>query len=342
MAHDDHATGDGGLSAHVPRGAAFHAVQMAGPTRDYAFVVVPGFTLLAFASAVEPLRIANQLSQQPLYRWRVLSVDGAPVASSSGIPVGVDAALSAPDRDTRLFVCAGNPAMAAADPAVVAQVARHHRFGGEVGGICTGAVALARAGLLSGKRFTLHWENQPGFAEVFRDLAPTPNRFEHDGRVMSCGGGAASTDMMLSFIAADYGSAFAAVVSDMCLRTVLTGVAPAQRSSVASILDTRNPVLIALVNLMQRNIETPLSTHALAAAAGYSRRHVERLFHAATGQSPGTFYRGLRLDHARSLLGTTEMTLVEIATACGFASVTHFARCFRERFGAAPSRLRRA
>ncbi len=147
--------------------------------------------------------------------------------------------------------------------------------------------------------------------------------------------------MVLSFIAADYGNDFAAIVSDMCLRTVLSGVTPAQRSSTATILESRNPILIALVELMRKNLESPLSTEDLCEAAGYSRRHVERLFRKATGQSPGTFYRGIRLDHARNLLGTTDMTISEITAACGFISVTHFSRCFRQRFGAPPSRLRR-
>ncbi|MDX5350488.1 MAG: AraC family transcriptional regulator, partial [Paracoccaceae bacterium] len=182
----------------VPKGAAYFPAPDPGPTRCYAFILVPGFTLLAFVSAVEPLRIANQWSQKPLYRWRVLSETGEPVASSSGIPVGVDGRIEPQDKATRLFVCAGNPQMAAASPAVVAAVQRHHRFGGIVGGICTGAIALARGGLLDGRRFTLHWENQPGFVETFPDLAPSPARFEIDGPVMTCGGGAASTDMMLS------------------------------------------------------------------------------------------------------------------------------------------------
>lgn len=329
-----------GLGALVPKGAAFLPVDSPGPTRGYAFILVPGFTFLAFASAVEPLRIANQLSQAPLYRWRLMSTDGQAVASSSGIPVGVDGRIAALDRDTRLFVCAGNPAMAAAAPEVVSAVKRHSRFGGRVGGICTGAVALARAGLLQGRRFTLHWENQPGFMETFPDLTPTSSRFESDHGLMTCGGGAAATDMMIAVIAADFGADFAAMVSDMCLRTVLPGVEPSQRSSMAALMSSRNPVLIATVGLMNRHIDLPLSMAQLAEAAGYSRRHLERLFRDATGQSPGAFYRGLRLDRGRNLLATTDLTLIEIATACGFDSVSHFSKSFRARFGLAPTRLK--
>lgn len=324
----------------VPIGAAYCPVSDPGPTRRYAFILVPGFTLLAFASAVEPLRIANQLSQQPLYRWQVLSETGDPVASSSGIPVGASGRLDDLEKDARLFVCAGNPAMAAAAPAVVGAVQRHHRFGGHVGGICTGAVALAKAGLVAGRRFTLHWENQPGFVETFPDHVPTINRFEVDGRLMTCGGGAASTDMMLSIIAADHGQDFAAMVSEMCLRTVMLGVEPEQRSSVAALMASRNPVLAATITLMNRHIEDPLTMDSIAAATGCSRRQMERLFRDATGQSPGAFYRNLRLDRGRNLLSTTNMTLQEIATACGFESVSHFSRRFRERFGAPPSKLK--
>lgn len=329
-----------GLEALVPIGAAFQPVDNPGPTRAYAFILVPGFTLLAFASAVEPLRIANQLSQRPLYRWEILSEDGAPVASSSAIPVGVDGPIGPRPKEARLFVCAGNPAMAAAAPAVVAAVQRHYRFGGIVGGICTGPVALARAGLLRDHRFTLHWENQVAFVETFPDLVPTGGRFEADGRLMTCGGGAAATDMMLEFIAADHGAAFAAIVSDMCLRTVMHGVEAAQRSSTAALMASRNPVLIACVKLMNERIETPMSMDELAEAAGYSRRHLERLFRGATGKTPGEFYRGLRLDKGRNLLATTDLTLLEVATACGFETTSHFSKSFRARFGVAPTLMK--
>jgi transcriptional regulator GlxA family with amidase domain len=328
------------VGLQVPKGAAYYPVDHGGPTRAFAFILVPGFTLLAFASAVEPLRIANQLSQRPLYRWRVLSETGQPISSSSGIPVGVDGPIDVLDKDTSLFVCAGNPQMAAIAPGVVSAVQRHHRFGGAVGGICTGAVALAKAGLVEGRRFTLHWENQPGFVETFPDLVPTLSRFEADGRLMTCGGGAASTDMMLSVIAADHGSDFAAIVSDMCLRTVMSGANPEQRSSLAALLSSRNPAIIAAVDLMNRHIEDPIPIAALARNVGCTSRHLERLFGDVTGKTPGEFYRGLRLDRARNLLSTTDMTLIEIATACGFSDVSHFSKSFRARFGAAPTKLK--
>ncbi|MDE3027367.1 MAG: hypothetical protein KGH84_03080, partial [Paracoccaceae bacterium] len=86
----------------VPEGAAYFPVPNPGATRNYAFVLVPGFTLLAFSSAVEPLRIANQLSQRPLYRWDVFSEAGGPVASSSGVTVGTERLPETLNRDIRV------------------------------------------------------------------------------------------------------------------------------------------------------------------------------------------------------------------------------------------------
>lgn len=327
--------------AIVPIGAAFYPVPEGSPTRPYAFILVPGFTLLAFSSAVEPLRIANQLSQQPLYQWRLMSETGDPVASSSGISVCVDGPLGPMGRITRSFVCAGNPAQAAAAPRVVAAMQRHARFGGAVGGICTGAVALAEAGLLDGHTFTLHWENQPAFREVFPALAPTANRFEISGSIMTCGGGAAATDMMLSLIAEDHGPEFAAMVSDMCLRKVMVGIESEQRSSTSVLIRSRNPGLLGIVALMNAHMEDPLTLNELARRSGYSRRHVERMFLSVLGATPADYYRGIRLDRGRNLLSTTDMSLLEVALSCGFGSVAHFSKSFKSRFGVAPTRFNR-
>ena len=323
----------------VPHGAAHFPLAAPGPTRRYAFLLVPDFTILAFSSAIDTLRIANQLSQRPLYHWTVYSADGAPVASSSGVCVVVDGAMEEVGRDVALFVCAGNDIDAPCAPGVVAAVARHHRFGGMVGGLCTGALALARAGLLSSGRFTLHWENQPAFVERFPHLQPTPHQFEVDDRVITCGGGAAATDMILSMIARDHGAAFATAVSEMCLRHVMIGTERSQRSSIGAVAYSRNPALIAIVGLMTDHLEDTLSMDELATAAGYSRRHIERLFVTSLGMTPAAYYRKLRLDQARNLLSSTEMGLLEIAMATGFGNVSHLSKAFRARFGCPPSQI---
>ncbi|MCL3883130.1 GlxA family transcriptional regulator [Marivita sp. GX14005] len=321
----------------IPEGAFFFPVDTFTETRHLGFLLLPQFTLLAFSSALDPLRIANQLSQKPLYRWSVLSETGAPVASSSGIDVGVHGALTDLPRDMRLLVCSGNRGLQVASDAVLSILRRHVRFGGKVGGICTGASTLARAGLLGTRAFTLHWENQPGFIEKFPDLAPSPRRFEIDGDLWTCGGGAAATEMMLSIIRRDHGREFAIVVSDMCLNSGDLEPRTAQRSSLASALSTRNTRLIQIVQKMHQNIEDPLTLDDLSEETGLSRRQIERHFRQFLNESPMTTYRNIRLDRARTLFIETDMTVAEIAIACGFNSSGVFSRHYKERFGASPS-----
>lgn len=323
----------------VPLGAAFYPTSEQAQSRNYAFVLLPEFTLLAFSAAIDPLRIANQLSQKPLYRWTVLSENGDAVRSSCGVSVNVDGTTNSLPRDTTLFVCSGNMNGQHASRSTLEFVKRHYQLGGTVGGICTGAFTLARAGILANKTFTMHWENQPGFVERFTHLCPTNRKYEIDGRVLTCAGGAAATDLTTRLIAEDHGEEFATMVSDMCLRRAEVGTEPSQRTSLGTVLHTRNPSLISIVRLMTANFETPLTMPELAKKVGYTPRHVERLFQRCVGMPPKTFYRNLRLDHARSLLADTEMSLFEISAACGFESKSYFARAFKQRFGCPPSKF---
>lgn len=325
--------------ALVPLGAAHFPVREVEKTKSFAFLLLRDFTLLAFSSAIEPFRIANQLSQKPLYGWQVFSEDGRPVKSSSGIEVAVDAPLQAVDRNSILLTCSGNLKGGNPTSSTLAFIRRHFRTGGSVGGICTGSVALAQAGLLEGRAFTLHWECHPGFAELFPRLEPTKRRFEIDGRFMTCGGGAAAADMAISIIRQDHGDDFAMVVADMCLLRDDAGVNLNQRTSIGTVLHTRNPGLIEIVKLMSDNIESPLTMEQLSEAAGYTARHIQRQFQRCIGQTPMGYYLGLRLDYARSLIAETDLTLFEISAASGFNSKAHFSKAFGCRFGVAPSKV---
>ncbi|WP_143529870.1 GlxA family transcriptional regulator [Salibaculum halophilum] len=322
--------------AHVPAGAFTYPIDTPLPTRWFGFLLLREFTLLAFSSALDPLRVANQLAQRPLYGWVVLSEDGRPVPSSSAVEMGVHGGLEALDDALELFVCSGNRGTEVASAPVLAAIRRHARFGGQVGGICTGAMTLARAGLLDDKRFTLHWENQPGFREAFPDLTPSLTRFEADGAVRTCSGGSAATEMMLSIITEDYGEAFAVAVADMCLNDPNQRPGREQRSSIARAIDSRNPKLLRVLRAMYANIEEPLSLEELAEDAGVSRRQMERQFTQSLGEPPAAIYRNIRLDRAHSLLAETDMTVMDVATASGFNSVSVMSRHFKRRFGMTP------
>lgn len=320
----------------IPEGAFTSTIKQPRPTRWFGFLLLPEFTLLAVSSALDPLRIANQLAQRPLYGWHVVSEDGAAVQSSSGLPMGVHGTLEDVSDDVPLFICSGNNWNDAASPKTLATVRRRARFGATHGGICTGAATLARAGLLARKRFTIHWENQPGFNEQFPDLEPTASRFEEDSDILTCGGGAAAAEMMLVQIARDYGRDFAVLVADMCLNDPDLGGSRPQRSSIATAVATRNPKLVGVVQQMYRNIEEPLLMDELAKQAGLSRRQLERHFRKYLGETPAKTYASIRLERARSLLVETDHSINEVAAATGFSSAQIFSRQYRDRYGQTP------
>ncbi|MEM6481824.1 MAG: AraC family transcriptional regulator, partial [Pseudomonadota bacterium] len=197
------------LDSFVPRGAASLRVDYDGPPKDYYFVLLPKLTLLAFTSAIEPLRVANQVSGKALYRWFVMSEDGAGVICSCGVNIKPDSELRALPKAAQVFICAGIEPNSTSTATLNRWLARQAAHGVYPGGICTGAFALAKAGLLTDRRFTLHWENQPAFRETYPGLEPTGHLYEIDGTLLTCGGGSAASDMMLELIERDHGPALA-------------------------------------------------------------------------------------------------------------------------------------
>jgi len=326
----------------VPRGAASFLVDYDGPPKDYYFLLLPKLTLLAFTSAVEPLRIANQVAGKALYRWFLMTEDGGPVSCSCGVHITPDSGLRDVPRDGAAFVCAGIEPLQSVSARAVAWISRQHAFGCKVGGICTGAFALARAGLLKRRKFTLHWENQPAFAEIFLGLTPSGNLYENDAGLITCGGGSAATDMMLDIIERDHGKDLAMIVADMCLHTRSGGQGKSQRSAYASALGSRNPYLIAAIQYMQDTIETPTDAQGVADNVGISRRQLERLFRKYAGASPVQFYFDLRIARAHALLNETNLSIAEIAAATGFSSTSQLALRFRKRYGKPPGAYRRS
>ena len=326
----------------VPRGAARFTVTYDGPPRDVYFLLLPKLTLLAFTSAVEPLRVANQVAGRALYRWFVMTQDGGPVSCSCGVHITPDSGPVDVPRDALAFVCAGIEPASTVSRGATQWIRRQRAFGARIGGICTGAFTLAQAGALEGRRFTLHWENQPAFVERFHGLEPTGALYEIDGPLVTCGGGSAATDMMLDLIERDHGPDLATIVADMCLHVRSNFQDRRQKSAFSFALSSRNAHLISAMHAMNDNLEAPLPIDAVAGRAGISRRQLERLFTAHVGATPAQFYMDLRITRAHALLNETDLAVAEIAAATGFNSTSQMATRFRRRFGMSPRAYRKS
>ncbi|MES2816048.1 MAG: GlxA family transcriptional regulator [Pseudomonadota bacterium] len=326
-------------TAVIPRGVAhFH---LTGPvtTQAFAFLALPRFTLLAFSSAIEPLRIANQLTQQPLYRWKLVSMDGKPVESSAGVRIEVDQGLEPLTRETTAIVCSGTDASQAADRKVLNWLREHSRKGGGLGAICTGAYTLARAGLLGDDSPAVHWENRPAFRELY-DVEPLQQIYVIGRKHFSCAGGEAGVDLMLALIAQDHGQKLADSVAEMCLHSRRREANATQKTAYPAPMLTRNPGIARVIAAMKANISTPLGQDELAETFGRTRRHLERIFKSVLQETPKGYYLGLRLEEARNLLADTTLSILEVAIATGFNSRSSFSKAYKKRFGMSPARYR--
>jgi len=304
-----------------------------------AFVLLPKFTMLAFSSAIEPLRMANQLTQQVLFRWTVLSDDGGPVACSNGVPVMVDGPWNTAKPEGIILVVSGVEPEGKASVALGDWLRGLWRRGRMVGGLCTGAYALAQAGILKGRRFTMHWDNTTAFSENFPDLEPSRQVFSIDDPGMTCAGGVAAADLMLKLISDRFGAELGQEVMNMCLLTQRRDEADSQTASLATRLGTRHDKLLQAAAYLEARIEEELDLDGCAAHLNLSRRQIERLFNRYLGLTPVRYMNDLRLARGRALLAETDMKVTDVAVACGYASTSHFSKSFRKKYGVSPYRF---
>ena len=292
--------------------------------------------MMAFAAAIEPLRAVNRLTHRERFQWLLISRDGAPVRASNGIDIAVHGAPRDDVPLDMLLVCAGTREGCADDQAVFGWLRRLARRGVAIGGVSLGAYALAYAGVLDGRRCALHWESLDAFADRFPRIKATTDIYVIDGARYTCAGGTAALDMMLALIAEREGRELANDVSEQFIHARIRGTRDPQRMSVRSRLGIGNVKLIAAITKMEDAKDEPRSVHDLAADVGLSPRQLERLFANYLRTTPARYYLELRLERARMLLLETSRPILDIAVACGFASASHFSRCYRLTYGRRP------
>ncbi|MHA1524387.1 MAG: GlxA family transcriptional regulator [Alphaproteobacteria bacterium] len=307
------------------------------PPLELAFLLVDQFSMMSYACTVEPLRVANRVSGEELYRWYILSSDGEPVTASNGTTVHADADLDQECTADMVMVCASINVEKFHDPKVFAWLRRQARRAIPIGGICTAALVLARAGLLDERRCTIHWENLESFVEEFPDMTITDRLFEIDRNRITSSGAIAGLDLMLEIIRQHHGARLAGTIADQFLHAHMrSGDAP-QRMALRERFGIHHPKLLVVLEHMEANIEEPVSRRFLAQTVTLSIRQLERLFRTYLSRTLGQHYLDLRLAHAKRLLRQTPRSVLDIAIGCGFVSASHFSRVYRQHFGHPPT-----
>jgi transcriptional regulator GlxA family with amidase domain len=304
------------------------------------FLLLEGFALMSYASAIEPLRAANILARRKLYEWRHFSIGGAPATASNGVSVAADGRVGDDSRLDALFVCAGGSPAAFEHGPTLAWLRGLSQRGVRIGGISGGPYVLARAGLLNGHRCTIHWEHAPALAEEFPELDIRHTLYEIDRDRLTCAGGIAALDMMIDQIERDHGAKLGAAVSEWHLRTQVRPAGSSQRMPLSERFGVSSEKVLRALAFMEAHLEEPASVEDLAAAAGSTVRQLQRLFVQHLGHTPMRQYLLLRLERSQVLLRQTAMPRTEVALACGFASPNHFSRAYKAHFGRSPGEER--
>ncbi|MAJ36187.1 MAG: hypothetical protein CBC12_13795 [Candidatus Puniceispirillum sp. TMED52] len=302
-------------------------------------VVLPRFNMNSLTTLIEPLRIANYISDKPLYEWQFLSPGGGNITASNGMTVECDDLRDIPHTAT-IILFGSWGAERNTDHHLISWLRQSARHGIRLIGVETGAYILARAGLLYGKQATTHWSLYPGFSETFADIEPSEQLYTMDKQIMTCAGGTATADLMLHLMQDQHSPDLASEVSSQMLHQSIRAPETLQRPIVNTGSGHVNPIILEVTRFLERHIEDHIPIPDLCRRTGVPQRKLERLFRRDLGCTIVQFYRQLKLQYARTLLVSTNMNIREISVACGFNSMSYFSHCFSKTFGRKPSLYR--
>ena len=307
----------------------------------YGFLLLENFSLIALSAAIDPLRIANMVVGRRVYDYSLIGPGGEVVRSSDGIRVVPDVAMSDTQGFDVVFVVGPNPIPRRGIGAIVDWLRRQAGRGAALGGLDTGSYFLARAGLLNGYRCTIHWEDQDVLMEQFPKLTVSTRLFEIDRDRYTCSGGVAPLDLIVHLLANPPGShVLAARVLELLVAEPRSREYR-QQTSLRQYIGAEHEKLDEALQLMESNVEEPLSVPEIATHLRVSQRQLQRWFHERLSKSPAEAYLEIRLLRARQLLYRTATSLEEVCARTGFVSTTHFSTRYKAHFQISPMADRR-
>jgi len=300
------------------------------------FLLVDKFTLISLSSALEPLRVANLQSGRTLYQWGLIGAGPTHASCSDGVAVSLDYSLEDSPTFDLVVVVGGLSIEQSLPRPLLAWLRKQAQRGVTLGSVCTGAYALASAGLLDGYQCSAHWDCLTMLTERFPRVACNNQLYTMDRDRMTCTGGTIPMHMMLALLSSRHPQSLVDAVADMLVCERYRADVEMQLVPMWSRKVEMQPKLKEVLQLMEANLEEPIPLQELADFVSLSRRQLERLFLKYLHCTPSRYYLKLRLDRARRLVKQSSRSIVEITSMCGFVSTTHFSRCYRKYIGVSP------
>jgi transcriptional regulator GlxA family with amidase domain len=324
-------------------------MERAGAHRQIAILAYPGVQSLDVTGPLEVFAGAQRAiehSGRPDrgYEVLILSSDGAPLRTSSGLAITPHAAIhDAPEAIDTLIVAGGyGRVLAAADHVLLDWIVGASRNARRTTSVCTGAFLLAEAGLLDGRRATTHWaaaeELRRSYPRV--DVDPEPI-FVRDGSVWTSAGVTAGMDLALALVEEDLDRDLALTIAR---HLVLFLRRPGSQSQFSATLLAQQPEREPLREIQRSVVEDVAGEHtveAMAARAHMSPRHFARAFHSETGVTPARYVERVRLEAARRRLEESAEPVGAVAAACGFGTAETMRRVFLRGLDVGPAEYRR-
>ncbi|MFV3403231.1 MULTISPECIES: GlxA family transcriptional regulator [Pseudomonas] len=324
------------LQGHNSRFTSHPAQSTDQPAR-VGFLLLEHFSLPAFTQALDTLVTAN-LIQPNVCSSTTFTLDGASVASDLGIVICPAAAMAQSlEQPLELFVvCGGLRTALSATPELTSLLQALARKGVALAGLWNGAWFLGQAGLLEGHRCAVHPEHRGAVAEIARHSQVCTDSYAVDGDRLSAASPGGAFSMLLEWLRRLRGRALAEGIE-----AILAFEASRYKRTTAAAQANISEPLREAINLMNANLEEPLSQDQLANYVGRSKRQIGRLFQHQLGTTPVRYYLELRITESRRLLQYSELPILDVAVACGFVSASHFSKCYASFFGYSPSREKR-
>jgi len=308
------------------------------PLLQLLIVVTPNFNLATTCAFIDPFRAANYLEGTARSHWTIASVAGGRCPASNGLDIATEKLTSLENERFDIVVVSSSWTPEAFEPkTLLGAIKQWARAGSMIGALDTGAFILADAGLLKNSKATVHYEHIDAFKELHGDITVTEELFVHSENRFSCAGGLASADIALHIISKYWGdslaNAAARYIFHPCIRKAGSLQNPLQAEPIGIAVTHK---LKQAISLMEQHLEETLSIPEIAEKINISHRQLDRIFLRHTGKSPVIYYLDIRLDRARGLVTQTDMSMVDIAIACGFSNQVHFSRAYHKRFGLPP------